>query len=148
MVTWTDRNGETWNVLFTFGVCDRVKADTGVDLEKAMEDRETLSRVLFAGFGRKLVEVMYSVCADQARDRGIEPEAWADLFDGATVERATAGMMEGIADFFPRSRVGKAIRENLPRMMAEMDDEILKKLKLSNPVGSKGSASSSRGDAA
>jgi hypothetical protein len=64
---------------------------------------------------------------------------WADLFDGPTVERASSAFLEAIADFFPRSRVGKAIKEDLPGMLEEMDAEIIKtmrtKTKRPRPVG-------------
>lgn len=108
-----------------------------------MEDRDLLGRLLFEGFGRKMAEVLWVLCEDQAAAMKIEPEAWADLFDGATIERATTALLEAVADFFPRSRIGKAIRENLPKMLADMDADVLKRLKLSNRGGSSGPAANS-----
>lgn len=147
--SFLDRHGQQWDIAFTFGLIDRVKRETtregrpGIDVAKAMEDNAALSRVLFGDMGRTLVEVLYAVCEDQIAERDISPEQWADLFDGLTIERATSGFLEGIADFFPRSRVGKAIREDTPKMLAEMDDKLIRDLRRKRPGGSGGSAKNS-----
>lgn len=116
-------------MLFTFGVIDRAKAATGIDLAAVMEDHDRLASMLFKGLGRKLVECLYCVCSDTIDQRETTPEEWADLFDGPTVERATTAFLEAISDFFPRSRVGKAIREDLPGMLEKMDTEIIETLR-------------------
>jgi hypothetical protein len=136
---FTDRHGGEWTLLITFGVIDRVQSETGIDLAAVMEDHDRLAAMLFKGMGRKLVETLHCICADQIIDRQTTSEAWADLFDGPTVERASSAFLEAIADFFPRSRVGKAIKEDLPGMLEEMDAEIIKtmrtKTKRPRPVG-------------
>jgi hypothetical protein len=111
--------------VLTFGHLDRVKAATGVDLAAAMEDRGKLAELLFKDMGRKLAEVLYELTAEQVEAAGLTPDDWAHRFDGATVERATEALLGAIADFFPRTRIGQAIREDLPGLLSEMDEQVI-----------------------
>ncbi|MBY0513085.1 MAG: hypothetical protein K2P78_04140 [Gemmataceae bacterium] len=79
----------------------------------------------------------------------MSPDQWADRFDGPTVERATSAFLGAVADFFPRSRVGAAIKANLPGMLAKMDAEIIRTMRLGRgSAGSGGSDTNSPAGAA
>lgn len=151
MATFTDNAGDEWRVAFTFGLLDRIKAEAGFDLAAAMEDHEKLAGLLFKGLGRPLVEALYVACADQVEERGLTPEDWAHRFDGPAVERATVAVLEAVADFFPRTRVGEKIRGDLPGLLKEMDDHLIRVLEQNrrkSRAGSSGPGSRSPGSSA
>lgn len=126
--TWTDRKGGVWDISFTIGTINDVKKATGVNLDMSMSSQEAIGKVLFADFGRKFAEVLYVISEEQAKAREIEPDAWAHLFDGPTLERATVAFLNGLAGLFPRSKVGAALKENFAASLADMDNSIIKKI--------------------
>lgn len=122
MSTFTDRYGKTHTVTLTVGSLADVKRKTGVDLSRALSDSGALADLLFTDPAR-LVSVLYVLTGS-----GGDADEFAHAFDGPTVERASEALMGAIADFFPRSRVGKAIRENLQGMLEEMDSKLINAL--------------------
>jgi hypothetical protein len=44
-------------------------------------------------------ETLWLLCEKQALERGYNPDSFADLFDGETLEKAVLAMLEAITDF-------------------------------------------------
>jgi hypothetical protein len=149
MVQWTDRHGRAWDLLLTFAVVDRVKAETGQDLSVAMErGGEAMVAVLMGNGRRTLANVLQCASEAQIAERGVGPEEWADLFDGPTLDRATTAVIEAMTGFFLRSRIGQSIRDSLPALMEAMDGETIRRLKLPRSRDGRGdSGGSSPGSA-
>lgn len=87
-----------WAVDITVGTCLRIQQQTGVnlydnplgipaDIEK-LEDAATL------------VAVLYSICHEQAMERDITFQSFADQITGDVAKKATSAAMEELADFF------------------------------------------------
>ena len=109
MKTFNDKNKKTWRIELTVGSARRIKADTGIDLVNiiSIEDQgkassAELEKLIDNPF--KLVDVLYSLCAPQAKEENVGPEAFAELFDAAAIEAATTAMVEEIIDFFPPTK--------------------------------------------
>ena len=119
MAKFVDMNGQEWALRLTVGSVADVKRETGVNLAIASKDASWVEAV-FGGDG-KLAEVLWTLCAAQAKERGITPEQFAHLLDGQTLDRAGAALAEGVADFFPRSAVAQAMKRGLAATFAEAD---------------------------
>lgn len=134
---FTDRHSRTWTLLLTFGVVDRIKEHTSgdVDFHDIMEDSTKLAKLLMDKNGRRLCECLYVMCEKQIQDAGLTPEEWADSFDGRTIDRAMSGIIGALADFFPRTRVGEAIKNDLPAWMEAMDNKTIQEMRNRNKVG-------------
>ncbi|MBX3397486.1 MAG: hypothetical protein KF873_01985 [Gemmataceae bacterium] len=127
MAQYVDKAGETWTVDLDFGLIKQIQKETGVDFAAAMDGRGAgLSELLFAQDPGRLVAVLYVVC--EAENKGLSPEEWARRFNGPAIEAASEALIEAVADFFPRSRVGRAIKERLPKAMAAMDERAIREL--------------------
>lgn len=116
--------GFVFNITLTVGDLRRVREATGVDLGAAMTDEKALIEVVF-GNPEKLVEILYLLCEEQCKAGGTDPEAFARQFDGATLERSIEALLGAVADFFPRSAIGAALKRNLPRTLANLDAMVI-----------------------
>jgi hypothetical protein len=135
--SFTDRHGRTWTLLLTFGVVDRIKEHTNgdIDFHDIMEDSTKLAKLLMDKNGRRMCECLYVICEKQIQDAGLTPEEWADSFDGRTIDRAMTGVIGALADFFPRSKVGGAIKTDLPAWMEQLDNKTIADMRNRNRVG-------------
>ena len=122
---FTDVHGRAWTLTLTVGSLLDVRRETGVDLAGALKSEAALSDLIF-GDPATLVGLLYVLCESQAKTAGVTPEAFGYGFDGATVEAATEALIAAVADFFPRSRIGQAIRRNLTATMRRAEDEAIK----------------------
>jgi len=107
-------------VRLTVGTLADVREATGFDLAKTIVSESDLSDLLFADPAR-LVAVLFVVCEPDVKARQVTPEEFAHLFVGPTLGGAGEALLGAIADFFPRSRVGAAIRANLTATLDRMD---------------------------
>lgn len=141
MSTFSDSLGKSWSLGLTVGLLREIRSKAGVDLGKAFTSEESLNQILF-GEADSLVKVLWVVCEKQAQERGVSPEQFAYLFDGASIERATEALLSAVADFFPRSRIGRALKDKLKEILTEAEDQAiqsLSRLSLGNLPGSAGS---------
>lgn len=126
MAAFTDYTGAEWKLRLTYTSADQVKRETGVNLTVTAKD-SNWSEVIFGDPGR-LVGVLWVLCEAQAKERGLTPEQFGERFDGPTLEAAGDALCEGIADFFPRSRIAKALRANLTKVVTAAEDRAIAKL--------------------
>lgn len=145
MATFADKDGTAWSVALTVGDLEDCK-EAGADLRPVLRDETKLINLLFHE-PDTLVRVMWVLCHRQAEADGVEPEQFARLFDGPTLERASVALVEAVIDFFPRSKVAATLRANLHKLLAKMDadmsraaekrvDEILSGSATSSPASS------------
>jgi len=117
--TFRDHTGQDWHLRLTYGLACDVKRETGVNLTLVSQDTGWVE-ILFGEPGR-LVGVLWVLCAEQAGRLNVTAEQFGHRFDGPTLEAAGEALAGAIADFFPRSRIARAIREGLPKVLAEAD---------------------------
>lgn len=143
MPKWTGSDGREWSIRLTVGSLGDVREKSGVDLGAALRSERDLADLIF-GDPSALVRMLWVLIEDQAEGTGVGPIEFAHGFDGPALEAATEALLAAVADFFPRSKVGRAIRENLTQTLERLDRAIIAKL-ASLQSGSSGTAGSSPG---
>jgi hypothetical protein len=106
-----------------------VKADCGVDLinitdfAKKVEEETPLESLM--NDPMLVVEVLYSLCRNQAASKGITGEAFGELFDYETIQGAVAALVEEIINFTPpvKRKVLMKMYEQGQRVMGEAEKE-------------------------
>jgi len=66
--------------------------------------------------------------AAHPRSGSISPRDFARRFTGEVLDAAGFALAGAIADFFPRSRIAQALRENLPKLWKKAEDQMIKKI--------------------
>lgn len=130
MHCFTDKNKDKWEIEITVGTAKRVKADCGVDLinitdfAKQTGDEETPLETLMND-PMLVVEVLYSLCRNQAASKGITGEAFGELFDYETIQSAVSALVEEIINFTPpvKRKVLIKMYEQGQRVMGEAERE-------------------------
>jgi hypothetical protein len=112
-----------WNLSLNVGLIEDIKEKSGVDLDLLIQKPEEFSQLLMVQ-PKKLVELLWCICEEQAKRHEIDPRTFVRIFDIEVLDSAGNALIESILDFYPRSSAGRAIRNNLPRILKQMDDEI------------------------
>lgn len=121
---WVDAQAAwEWDISLSVGLIEDIKEHAKLDLDNVIEKTEELAAIILAQ-PRKLVEVAYVCCQGQIKVRGLEDREFGRLFDREAVDGLGDALIEAILDFYPRSSAGRAIRESLPRILKEMDEQI------------------------
>lgn len=128
MPNFIDKNGGTWSLELNFGMILDIKDQTGVDLDVMMKKPESLAEIVLSEPG-KLISVLYVMCEDQCKEKNIDPRQFGRLFNREAVDSAGNAFIESLFLFYPRSSAGRAIAEQLPRILEKMDSQIEKKMK-------------------
>jgi len=97
---YTDRNGHEWTIDVTISSIKRVKQGTGVDLVDIVKG-DLASKL---NDPMILCDVLWTLVEPQARLAGIEPEQFGDGLAGDSLDAAIESLLEGIVNFFPKSR--------------------------------------------
>jgi len=126
MSRFTDGKGTEWKLVLDAGLMQQVKSETEVDLSIVSKDSSWIT-ALFADVG-KLVSILHIVCEDQIKELGLSPRDFARRFTGEVLDAAGFALAGAIADFFPRSRIAQALRENLPKLWKKAEDQMIKKI--------------------
>jgi hypothetical protein len=130
MRCFTDKNKDKWEIEITVGTAKRVKADCGVDLinitdfAKQTGDEETPLETLMND-PALVVDVLFSLCYKQVAERGINGDAFGELFDYETIQGAVSALVEEIINFTPpvRRKVLMKMYEQGQRVMGEAELE-------------------------
>ena len=126
MSKFKDASGREWNVELNVGLIEDIHEQTGVMIDDLIKDAEKFADVAFNN-PRRLVEVLYVICEDQIKNVPLTPKEFGRLFDRTTIDKACNAFMESVVLFYPRASVGEALRENLPTILAKMDQELAQK---------------------
>jgi hypothetical protein len=141
MQSFKDKNGFLWDFEITVGSARRVKADCDIDLLNVIEVQgENIQSTVFERLSTDpglVVDVLYCLCKKEATERNVEPESFAMLFDGETIENASNALVDEIINFSPpmRRRILNAIRlmgekiieeneRDLNQMLLEQEKEL------------------------
>ena len=117
-----DITGKDWEFSIVLSSIARVKDIAKVDLLAVLSDVTQLQAL-----GRdavKCCEVLYALCVP--KDSSITLDSFLDLWDGETLEAAFTVLLDGVADFFPKSR--RDMLKNSLRLHREQAATILSKV--------------------
>jgi len=98
MHSFTDRQGQSWNLDLNISSAKQVRAATEVDLLNVDDGR------LFAGVltdSAKLADVLFVLCQAQAAERNISDEAFGRALAGDSIEAAADALLAEIIAFYP-----------------------------------------------
>lgn len=134
MHCFIDKNNTKWNIELNVGTAKRVLAETGVDLVNILDfDGDKKEKSVLEKLSDDpclLVDVLFSLCREQAKERSVDDFTFATLFDGETVVKATDVLMEEIISFSPpvRQKVLNKIYQTTKSLTGKMEMEVEKVL--------------------
>ena len=104
MHSFQDKNGKKWNIELNVGTAKRVKSECEIDLVNVItmsRDGKAQASPLerLAEDPILLVDVLFSLCKEQAKESGIDDFAFAELFNADAVEQSSNALMEEIINF-------------------------------------------------
>lgn len=118
--TFTDAAGRRWRCRVTLGVLESVRRETGIHLGRVMQDQNALTDLLF-GDPERFGRLVWCLCEADAKAADVTPEDFYAHFDGSTLQAAGEAVLAGVADFFPRSKIGARIKADMGRLLADVD---------------------------
>jgi hypothetical protein len=100
MSQFTDAKQRPWTLNVTTGTIKKARSELKLDLAdptQATMDRLADDPVL-------LVDLLWLVCAEQAKERGVSPEDFGGALVGDPIDAAVSALLEAVSDFFPRQK--------------------------------------------
>lgn len=103
MSSFTDTQERKWTLEINVSSVRDVKRTLGVDLTHLFDEHcQPLAELL--GDPLQLVDVLYVLCQQQAKARGVTDEDFGRGMGGDTLEQAAEAFTEALTDFFPSRR--------------------------------------------
>lgn len=112
-----------WKLKLTVGLVEDIKDTTKIDLDELIAEPRKISEFVFTS-PRKLVELLWILCEDQAKQYNVTPREFGRMFDRDILDKATDAFLEAIILFYPRTSVGGVLQANLPTMLRDMDRKL------------------------
>lgn len=121
MHTFKDSADRTWDVVINVGQAKLVKSLLDENLYSLIEEEGRRFADLTSDPIR-MIDILYVLCREKCAALGLSDVDFGHLFDGDTLEGASAALIEEIIDFFPKSvraslrqlmKTGKALSEKL-----------------------------------
>ena len=131
MKSFTDNQGEIWDVELNIGAAIRLKSRLNIDFDNLVkldphQPESTTSLEQISTDSILLFNIIYVLCEQQVRERGLTEEDFAARFSGDTIEAATEAMLDEIVNF---SRPAKRkVLQQLRRIGREYADKAGKEL--------------------
>lgn len=132
MHIFKDNQGRSWNFALNVWEMKRIRASLGVDLVNAVAlgkdgnvQTDLVDRI--ANDPCLLVDILWVVCEEQAKEDGVSDADFGSSLAGDAVEEATRAFLDELVDFFPGARrlfLRKAVE--LARRYAAQTDAALK----------------------
>ena len=115
MRTYTDNLDRAWMLEINVTAIKKVKALTGVDLYKLLDNRfEGLNQLLRDPIA--LVDVLFALCQAQAAEKSIADEEFGRGLAGQALGDAGEAFLEELLDFFPERKAAAALQRTLARV--------------------------------
>jgi hypothetical protein len=125
MAKFIDGEERDWNVTLNVGLIEDIQEKLGIDIDMLLKKPEALADTLF-DTPKRFVQLMYLICEKEIEERKLSPRDFGILFDRETIDKAVNSFLEAVVTFYPRSAVGGVLKENLPTMLKEMDQKLVK----------------------
>lgn len=103
----TDKSGRTWALDLTLGTAIRIEKQSGFDLlsETSFFDEKPAGlMVVLPELERsptKLAQVLVAACEPEIAARKLTPDQFLASWDGPSLKKAYAAVVEAVCDFFP-----------------------------------------------
>jgi hypothetical protein len=97
MAVFRDAKGRDWTVVVDTTTVKPVRESLQIDLLDT--SGRTLERL--ADEPALLVDVLWVLCRDEAKERGVTDIQFGQALVGDSIDAATAALMEAVTDFFP-----------------------------------------------
>lgn len=123
-----DGQGNEWDLTLNVGIIEDVKEKTDVDFDMLIENAEDMSALLIKK-PAKLGQILWVICEDQCKVRNLDPRQFGKRLTRDTIDHAVNSLMAAVILFYQRGSAGRALAENLPRIIGEMDAAIEKSTK-------------------
>ena len=118
--TFTDSTGHEWRLpAISTGLIDDMKEQIDVDFDVVLIDHVRFMELLFNV--RTIGKVLWFLLEKQAEALTLTPRDFAYRIDGPTAEAASTALMESLADFSPRSKVGQWLKTSLRAITDHVD---------------------------
>lgn len=147
MSKFKDREGREWVIDITFADFLRVQKETGVNLRNLLNDKMQPYLELITD-PEKFGVVLYSLCSDQAKARGVSFDGLAQSLDSESFECCQEAFEEAVVNFSGRRRkevvklLTAKVEEMRPKLMAKAMEEIEAAMLTSSRSGSSAPGSS------
>jgi hypothetical protein len=114
MREFTDNKDRRWQVVLNVQQVRLVRDILRLDLFKAMADDFAIyNRIM--GDPVILVDLLYCLCRDQARDAGVSDEEFGRAMAGDAISAGAAAFTEELVDFFPDARMRATLRQTMEK---------------------------------
>ena len=105
MKSFTDKNGDSWDLDLNVGAAMRLNSRLNINIENAVrfdqanrpEDVSLLEQIAEDSF--LLFNIIFVLCEKQVQDRNLTQEDFAARFTGDTIEAATDALLDEIVNF-------------------------------------------------
>lgn len=105
MKSFKDKTGRSWDIELNVGTVRQIKSRCYVDFDHIItfdrrehpQDVSALEKL--AEDSILLFDVIFVLCQKQIAEAGLDEEAFAELFDGDTIEAATGALLDEIINF-------------------------------------------------
>lgn len=123
MHAFTDNKGRPWAVELNVTAMKRARDLAGVNLARVLDDG-FLEAFLEDAFQK--ADVLYAVCLDEARQRGVTDEDFGRGLTGDAMQAAEVALLQELANFSPARRpLIERITTRHQKMRAAADEKIL-----------------------
>lgn len=123
VATFKDKKGTEWNLELSVGLIKQIYKDTGMDLDLIVKDAKKLSAIV-AEEPKKLAEILWVMCAEQATAENITPEDFGRRLVRDVIDTASNALIKSIILFYPRGSAGQVLAGKLPEILRRMDETI------------------------
>lgn len=126
MQTIKDQEGRPWRVSVNVVTIERVRADTGVDLlEFGMDGpNDRVEDSIFFRFRADpvlLAKVLFSLCAREAKERGMVWEDFGEGFSGDSLNEGRKAVEDEIGNFTQDPKTREAMKKAIGDLQKVMD---------------------------
>lgn len=97
----TDLNGLEWKIQITVGTIKRVNSELNLDIYNIAN--EGFLETIIEDYVR-FIDMMFVICEDEAKERGISDIEFGKAFDGEHIDIAVDEFLTELVSFFPKSR--------------------------------------------
>mgnify|MGYP007067569099 CR=1 FL=1 len=105
MKSFKDKTGRSWDIELNVGAARKLKSRCGLDFDhiitfdRGNRPRDVSALEKLAEDSLLLFEVIFVLCQKQIAEAGLDEDAFAELFDGDTIEAATEALLDEIVNF-------------------------------------------------
>jgi len=119
-MNWNDSEQRTWTIKPTVGLLEQVKTATKIDLSPDDNNLSVVSVITELLFqSRKLGEVLWQCCKDDAESRNISRDIFYRALDGEALTAGWGALIDAVVAFaeWKDKQLGNAIREAIETQM-------------------------------